>query len=123
MWTYSQKSGSLYKADGELAATGYSGHGAGVNDPKSQAIHDVGPIPQGHWSISAPRDTTSHGPFVLPLTAKAGTETFGRDGFLIHGDRVTEPGAHAASLGCIILARTARETIWNSGDHELEVTA
>ena len=122
MWTWKQSSGELFKADGELVARGYSGHDAGVNNPADQALHNVGPIPQGQWNISAPRETTSHGPYVLPLTAKAGTETFGRSGFLIHGDLVTAPGQHQASLGCIILARSEREKIWNSGDHELEVT-
>lgn len=123
MWTWKQSSGELFKADGELVARGYSGHGAGVNNPADQAIHDVGPIPQGLWNISEPRMTTSHGPYVLPLSPKAGTETFGRDGFLIHGDLVAAPGQQQASLGCIILARSEREKIWNSGDHELEVTA
>jgi len=45
--------------------------------------------------------------------------TFGRDGFLIHGDSVRHPGD--ASEGCIILPRRFRERIWTSEDTDLEV--
>ncbi len=46
MWTYAQKTGSLLQ-DGQAVATGYSGFDEGKNNPAMQAIHDVGPIPQG----------------------------------------------------------------------------
>ena len=122
-WVWRQKLGELYDAAGERVATGYSGHGAGVNDPAMQSIENVGPIPQGRWSINGPRDVPGRGPYVLPLTATATTETFGRGGFLIHGDALEHPGAKLASHGCIILARSIRERIWDSGDHDLEVVA
>ena len=119
MWTYAQKTGNLLQ-DGKLVATGYSGGGEGKNDPSMQAVHDVGPIPQGNWTIGGPPiNTAEHGPFVLTLTADAGTDVFGRSGFLMHGDSVNAPGT--ASKGCIIMPRTAREQVWNSGDTELEV--
>jgi hypothetical protein len=119
MWTYAQKTGNLLQ-DGKLVATGYSGGGEGKNDPSMQAVHDVGPIPQGNWTISGPPiNTAEHGPFVLTLTANQGTNLFGRSGFLMHGDSVTAPGT--ASKGCIIMPRTAREQVWNSGDTDLEV--
>lgn len=119
MWTYAQKTGNLLQ-DGTLVATGYSGGGEGKNVPSMQAVHDVGPIPQGNWTISGPPiNTPEHGPYVLKLTPDPGTNLFGRSGFLMHGDSVNAPGT--ASKGCIIMPRTAREQVWDSGDTELEV--
>ncbi|MPW09303.1 hypothetical protein GCT19_27215 [Paraburkholderia sp. CNPSo 3155] len=46
-WTHSQSSGTLSR-DGSLVARGYSGHGAGKNNPVMQAVRSVGPIPEGH---------------------------------------------------------------------------
>lgn len=123
MWTYSQALGELFGPNGELVATGYSGHGEGVNNPALQAVHDVGPIPQGRYGINAPREVPGRGPYVLPLMPFATTDTFGRSGFLCHGDSIEHPGAKLASHGCVILGRAAREAIWQSGDHELEVIA
>ena len=121
MWTYAQKTGNLLQ-DGNLVATGYSGADEGKNNPSMQAVEDVGPIPQGNWTISGPLvNTAEHGPYVLTLTADTGTNTFGRSGFLMHGDSVTAPGT--ASKGCIIMPRTAREQVWNSGDRDLEIIA
>ncbi len=120
-WTYSQKSGDLDQ-DGNKIATGYSGAGTGKNNPKMQEVHNVGPIPQGDWTISGPPvDTKTHGPFVLKLTPTPETETFGRSGFLMHGDSKEHPGT--ASQGCIIVPRTVREQVWKSGDHDLKVVA
>lgn len=123
MITYSQSTGALRDANGKLLGTGYSGHGDGLNNPRAQAAPDVGPIPQGLWSIGSPIDTAEHGPFVLPLIPHSATDCFGRSGFLIHGDEVEHPGQHLASKGCIVLPLAGRQAAWNSGDHVLEVTA
>ena len=61
----------------------------------------------------------THGPYVLPLTPDPENLMYGRDGFLIHGDSITNPGS--ASEGCIILPRSARTMIAASGDNRLEV--
>jgi|SRR5579862_1648174 len=120
-WTYVQQSGEL-QHDGKPIATGYSGAGAGKNNAALQNVPNVGPIPQGDWTISGPPvDTPDHGPCVLKLTPAVGTETFGRSGFLMHGDSKEHPGC--ASHGCVILPRSVREQVWNSGDRELEVLA
>ena len=120
MWTYKQSTGEMVNADGKTVAIGYSGHLQGKNNPDLQGQHDVGPIPRGLWTILGPPvDTTSHGPFVLHLHPDSDTNCFGRSGFLIHGDSVVHPGL--ASLGCIILLRAAREQIWQSTDHRLQV--
>ena len=118
MWTYDQLSGALSQ-DGQFVIKGYSGFGEGKNNPDLENVHDVGPIPKGVWSIGPPHDTTTHGPHVMPLTPLAGTDTFGRDAFLIHGDSVSNPGT--ASHGCIILPRNIRDRISSSGDGHIEV--
>ena len=120
-WTYGQKSGELQQ-DGKPVAAGYSGAGAGKNNPALENVPNVGPIPQGDWTISGPPvDTADHGPYVLKLNPEDDTETFGRSGFLIHGDSKEHPGC--ASHGCVILPRAVREQVWNSGDRTLEVRA
>ncbi|MBV8208217.1 MAG: DUF2778 domain-containing protein [Acidobacteria bacterium] len=119
MWSFSQSTGSL-ALDGVPIASGYSGRGAGRNDPDMQHVPHQGPIPRGIWKISGPPvDTPSHGPYVLHLFPSPATEVFSRDGFLIHGDSLEHPGC--ASQGCIILPRNIREQIWNSGDRILQV--
>ncbi len=118
MWTYTQVNGRLEK-DGELIATGYSGFGAGKNNPAMQNVPNIGPIPLGEYEIGPPHDTVTHGPHVMALTPSAGTNTFGRDGFLIHGDSKVSPGT--ASHGCIILPRVVREQISVSGEMRVQV--
>lgn len=120
-WQYEQSTGKLSK-DGVLVDAGYSGFGSGLNNPDAQQVPDMGPIPAGSWAIEGPPfDSPSHGPYVLRLTPAEDTETFGRSGFLIHGDEVAHAGEHLASHGCIILARATRSRIWQSGDSSLEV--
>ena len=55
------------------------------------------------------------------LTPQSGTNTYGRDGFLIHGDNTAMN--HTASHGCIILPRIVRAGIDASDDKVLEVVA
>lgn len=120
-WTYSQKTGELQQ-DGKPVATGYSGAGDGKNNPAMENVHNVGPIPQGHWSIVGPPvNTAEHGPYVLSLKPSADTPTFGRDGFLLHGDSKETPGC--ASQGCIVMPRAVREQVWKSNDRDLNVVA
>jgi hypothetical protein len=121
MWSYAQKTGELTR-DGQSVADGYSGCDNGKNNPDMQAIRDVGPIPQGEWTIEGPpSNSPEHGPYVLRLEPASGTDTFGRGGFLMHGDSKEHPGC--ASKGCVIMPRLIREQVWNSGDTELEVVA
>lgn len=128
MWIYSQRTGLLFHRATEagvasIFATGYSGHGEGVNNPDLQNVAGVGPLPQGQYQIEAPFDSPNTGPYALRLTPLPGTETFGRSDFEMHGDLVGHEGEHLASHGCLIFARTVRETVWQSGDHLLTVVA
>lgn len=118
-WLYSQATGKI-RHDESIVACGYSGNGICKNVPTSQDRHNLGPIPRGKYRMEKPRDTDTHGPFVIPLSAHLDNQMFGRSGFLIHGDSTAHPGA--ASLGCIIADRGTREQIWSSDDHDLEVT-
>lgn len=119
-WVYFQGSGNLLKGE-EVAAIGYSGNGRGLNNSAFQGIRDIGPIPQGTWLIGAKFDSQTHGRYCLRLHPSADTTTFGRSGFLIHGDN--KQGNQSASHGCIILPYQAREMIWCSNDHVLTVVA
>jgi len=123
-WRYEQRTGRLlhYETDestAERIAIGYAGAGEGKNNPEMQDVHNVGPLPVGTYTIEAPSDTKTHGPYVLHLTPAPENEMFGRSAFLIHGDSKVDPGN--ASEGCMIFARTIRERIWASGDRQLEV--
>lgn len=119
MWTYEQRTGHL-SLNGILKGTGYSGHDAGVNNPALESVHDVGPIPRGKYVIGQFFDDPGgKGPTVAHLTPVDGTHTFGRGGFMIHGDN--SAGNRSASHGCIILARFLRESVRDSGDADMEV--
>lgn len=129
MWTFKQKTGMLIH-DGVGIGKGYSGWddgdgvaepGEGKNDPSMQSVRGVGPVPRGRWKFGEPFFHQHAGPYVMRLTPEPGTETFGRDGFLIHGDSMKLPGS--ASHGCIILSRALRMKMWESGDHDLEVVS
>lgn len=106
-FVYVQETGDLY----QRMATGYSGHGAGKNNPALQREPNVGPLPAGYYVVGPPHDSPTHGPLVRPLTPNQHNAMFGRFGFLIHGDSLAHPGD--ASEGCIILPRTARVAIPN----------
>jgi hypothetical protein len=118
MWTYSQSTGTLY-LDGVEVGSGYSGAGPGVNNPEMQAVANVGPIPEGTYTIGSAFTHSHTGPISMRLEPAGTNEMHGRSGFLVHGDNAT----HTASEGCIILPRPVREQIAASKDRQLEVTA
>jgi hypothetical protein len=115
-WTYSQSTGHLSQ-NTVAVGRGYSGTGAGRDNGTMQAVPNVGPIPVGRYRIGRSHDTATHGPVVMQLTPRLGTQTFGRQGFLIHGDN----RRHDASHGCIVIDRRFRDQIARSGDDELQV--
>lgn len=125
MHAYAQSSGNWFE-DGLLIGSGYAGGNLGKqpqgrNNPLMQAVHSVGPIPQGVYDIEGPPFThPTAGPFCMRLIPRAQTNTFGRSGFMVHGDTAI-PGN--ASEGCIVLPRAVREKIWNSGQLVLTVVA
>ena len=137
MWTYEQANGRLSQ-DAALVATGYSGMGQGKNNPSMQDVHagcrwvdgkwqpvdgltadDWGPLPKGKYTLNAPVDTKTHGPFVMWFTPAPDNQMYGRSAFGMNGDSVVHPGK--ASEGCTIFQRPIREQVWQSGDTALEV--
>jgi Tlde1 domain len=131
MYLYSQSRHTLTRndsvvggLDADLVTTdAYSGSGPGKNNPDMQGVRNVGPIPQGAYTISEPFDLDGgpHGPYVLKLTPDPANVMFGRSGFLIHGDSKENPGS--SSEGCIVAPRSIREAIAKSGDTRLLVIA
>ncbi len=121
-----QRTGNIHRVGvgySNLIGAGYSGYGEHRNNPESEKIEDLGPIPQGEWTMGTLRDNTTGSGAVLHssirLTPSAETDTFGRAGFLIHGDNSTG----LASAGCIIAPLAIREQIGHSGDDTLRVVA
>lgn len=119
MWSYQQSTGQLANGGGTVVGNGYSGSPAGKNDPSKENVPCVGPIPRGLYTIEAPFNSPTHGPFAMPLEPDPANEMFGRSGFLMHGDSLEHPGC--ASEGCIIMPPQVRQQVWNSGDHQLQV--
>ena len=118
-WVYFQSSGQIFYR-GALVGTGYAGFGEGVNNPEDETIPNVGPIPVGNYTIGPAFTHPTAGPITMCLTPLEGTNTFGRDGFLIHGD--TASMDHTASHGCIIMPHPVRVTVATSNDRTLTVT-
>lgn len=117
MWTWVQRSGELFRADGALEGIGYSGKGTFKNLPDQDHVANLGPLPKGQYRILAPVTRTALGPYVMFLVPQTGNQMHGRSSFAIHGDNKT----HTASKGCIVLPRDVRERIWKSGDVQLRV--
>ena len=123
-----QQSTGILTHDGEELASGYSGHGPGVNAPNTQNLHGIGPIPQGVYTIAPPHADAQVGPVAMRLTPAPENVMFNRGDFLIHGglssDAIT--GKETASHGCIVLNHTARVAIGTAvvaGDDQLTVVA
>lgn len=119
-WHYLQKTGDLIDPEGKMAGAGYSGHGAGLNNPSMEAVHGVGPLPVGRWHIGPWEASHGHlGPVVAALMP-VGFNPHDRSAFFIHGDNLAMN--HTASDGCLILSRALRELIRDSHISDLLVT-
>jgi hypothetical protein len=120
MYIYRQTSGEL-SHNGILVLQCYAGHGAGLNNPALQDQHDIGPLPQGHYTMTALVDSPQTGLATIILVPDMSNLMFNRSGFRIHGDNQSMD--HTASDGCIIAGHAAdRTAIWTSGDHRLLVS-
>lgn len=128
MWYYRQSTGELQRTitDGncltvEHVGFGYSGNGDGKNCCAWESVHNHGPIPQGIYTISPAFTHIAKGVLSMNLIPAKQTNTFGRSGFMIHGDSREDPGN--ASHGCIVLNRPLRQQLANSNDRVLTVVA
>ena len=114
MLFYSQAKGVWTDSDGAVIVDGcYAGIGAGKNNPAMQNVHNVGPLPQGIYTmgplmIHPPGDSLRHlGPCMVLAPSSANT-MFGRGGFFIHLDNPTHPGL--SSNGCIVCSSDKNAT-------------
>lgn len=119
MWTYDSTTGNVTNPDGTFLGTAYSGNGVGLNNPAMENIHNHGPIPRGQWTIGAFFDDPEKGPIVCHLSPAETTDTYGRSGFMIHGDNKALD--NTASEGCIVAPRFVRDRISESADRVLQV--
>jgi len=124
MWTYHQRTGKLFDAEGRHVSTGYAGgnggkHPEGVNNPEMQNVKMIGPLPQGFYTFGEVVLKSHLGPFAIPLIPDKENEMYQRSAFYCHGDRKDPP--FSASDGCIIQPRAIREMMYNSKDHILKV--
>lgn len=120
---YQQSTGILTK-DGVELASGYSGNGEGLNNPAMQDVHNVGPIPQGVYTIEPPHADAEVGPVAMNLIPSPENEMFGRGDFLVHGD--TAAMNRTASHGCVIMPHAVRVAVGTAvvaGDNQLIVVA
>jgi hypothetical protein len=122
-WTYEQSTGYLITPDGQkLLPPGYAGKGEGKNSPAMQSVPDVGPIPCGFYTaVELIEDDPKTGLYSIVLAPDATNQMFGREGFRIHGDSLSDPGN--ASEGCPVQAHQNRVKFWTSDDHRLAVIA
>ena len=109
-WKYHSDTGLIESPTGFAMGEGYSGNVAGLNNPAMESVLMHGPIPRGAWTIGEFFDDPGgKGPGVAHLAPEPGTETFGRSGFMVHGDN--QALNHSASEGCIIVPRFIRDQI------------
>lgn len=109
--TYNQTNGHLTNDDGVIVAEGWAGNGDGKNNHAMQDVKSIGPLPCGVYSVG--EWEAMHpglGPLVVHLVQVEG-DTFGRDGFYIHGPSFKNYGEE--SKGCIIVPRPMRNYLRN----------
>lgn len=122
MWTYEQRTGFLLAPGGmRLYPPGYAGREAGKNNPTMQNVQDIGPLPQGLYTIGNPYENPKTGPYTMNLVPDPENEMFGRADFRIHGDSIDEPGT--ASDGCIVQSHDNRVRVGESPDRRLQVVS
>lgn len=104
---YSQSKGQLNALAGAAGVIVgiYAGIGAGKNDPASQCIKNVGPLPRGRYGlgplmIHPPGDPLRHLGPCIELTPDPSNDMCGRSGFFIHLDNPAHPGF--SSNGCLV---------------------
>lgn len=129
MLIYSQSTG-IMTLNGEQVAQGWAGndgrpgvnpdHVHGYNNPDAQAISCIGPLPQGIYNIGAWGTHPVLGANSAPLTQVEG-DTFGRDGFLIHGPEAADPAN--SSEGCIVIPHDQRMAVMGTGETQVQVVA
>lgn len=121
MWTYEQSTGRLLH-DAREVWIGYAGKGEGLNNPAMQDVKNIGPLPQGLYTIGMPYAHEHLGPVCMNLEPDRHNLMFGRGDFRIHGDNWKLD--KSASEGCIVMPLGVRIKIAEAvvkGDAKLDV--
>jgi len=114
--TYSQKSGQLNGPDGKPLAVGYAGRGGGQNNPGTEGIKGVGPLPRGNWKVEELKTSPWPDP-AYKLTPDEETRkrviALGRDpdSFYVHAQARLPQDRGRDSAGCIALEKPDREKL------------
>ncbi len=126
---YSQSTGKFTAwQENDFIGVGYSGRGAGLNNPALEGALCTGPIPRGVYTLGAVLETGPGrtGEYVIQLIPDDATRAtilaLGRDpdSFFCHGDNIEQN--HTASEGCIVAPRAVREALVQIGG-QLTVTS
>jgi RHS repeat-associated protein len=130
-WWYNQASGQLYEINpgAQPVAVGRNGYAGGnqgqnpegVNNPALQHLQNVGPLPEGHYTIGQAYYHPKLGAVTMNLDPLPSTHMYGRNLMRIHGDNSSQN--QSASQGCIVQNRPTRNRINNSLDRLLYVAA
>jgi uncharacterized protein RhaS with RHS repeats len=124
-WIFSQSTGQWSHHDINFGNTldferGFSGNGAGYNNPMMQYSENTGPLPVGLYNIGAPHDW-HHMPDVMDLTPVVAYQYGRPGGYKIHG-AFKDPAKRAqSSNGCPIASKDLRQLIADSKDTCLQV--
>ena len=121
MLVYSQSSGVMTR-DGVELAHGWAGNHEGRNNPDAQSQHCIGPLPRGMYTLQPWLPAHPHlGPITSYLKPDESNEMFGRDAFYIHGPSVDPAKYGQESKGCIVIPRSGRLDVRDSGETTLQV--
>jgi Protein of unknown function (DUF2778) len=125
MWTFESSTGKWFNPAGQFVVKGYAGGNCGknpegINNPSMQNVHNIGPLPEGMYTLGKLLLESHLGKYAIELLPDADNQMFGRADFYCHGD--TDP-AGRASEGCIILPHDNRVALWTSSDKRVKVVA
>jgi len=116
---YEQSTGNFY-ISGVFLERGFAGvEGEHQNNPASQCLKDIGPLPRGRYRMIPDNERTYVKAIQLipfPDTDMCASK---RDGFFIHGDNRQRP--RTGSTGCIVLSLIARKAILEAMKHGNEI--
>lgn len=131
MFTYQVETGIL-RFNGAVIGKGYSGHGAGLNNPAMEMVHDIGPIPRG-WYVAEliadgdgnPVNYKHKAAPVFRLIPQPETNMYGRAGLLMHGHEsgevIGKPETENSSLGCVVQEHATRIQVMIATDKRVQV--
>ena len=128
--TFQISTGTITDDDGKIITTqAFAGnnsrpgvnpdHIPGRNNPAYCPVHCIGPLPPGVYQFGIWGPHPGLGPDVASLTQVSG-ETFGRDGFYMHGMSADDP--LNSSEGCVCVPREPRLAIEAMNPDTLTVT-